>query len=79
MPVALPVLLTGVDANGRPLEQRVMTVNVSRHGALLEGIHGVVSPGDKIFLARGHQTEEFRVVTVNEDEAPARGNRRSRR
>jgi hypothetical protein len=73
VPVALPVLLTGVDANGRPLEQRVMTVNVSRHGALLEGIHGVVSPGDKIFLARGHQKEEFRVVTVNEDEAPARG------
>jgi hypothetical protein len=73
VPVAMPVLLTGVDANGRPLEQRIMTVNVSRHGALLEGIHGVVSPGDKIFLARGHQKEEFRVVTVNDAETPDRG------
>src|ERR1700674_3415341 len=40
--LALPVLLTGTDVSGRPLDQRVMTVNISRRGALLEGIHGML-------------------------------------
>jgi hypothetical protein len=70
--IALPVLLTGVDVNGRPLHQRVMTVNISRHGALLEGIHGSVKADDKIFLGREHKKEEFRVVSVMEDDALAR-------
>src|ERR1700732_1732793 len=35
--LALPVLLTGTDVSGRPLDQRVMTVNISRRGALLGG------------------------------------------
>jgi hypothetical protein len=71
--IAMPVLLTGVDVNGRPLHQRVMTVNISRHGALLEGIHGLVKADDKIFLARDRKKEEFRVVSVVEDDTPARG------
>src|ERR1700686_3992402 len=35
--IELPVLLTGIDVSGRPLDQRVMTVNISRRGALLNG------------------------------------------
>lgn len=65
--VALPVLLTGVDVSGRPLDQRVMTVNISRRGALLEGIYGVLRPSDKISLARGGKKEEFRVTWVVDD------------
>jgi hypothetical protein len=69
--IALPVLLTGVDASGRPLDQRVITVNISRRGALLEGIHGVLRTGDAICLTSGNRKEEFRVAWVVDDESPA--------
>ena len=70
--IALPVRLTGLDVRGRPLDQRVMTVNISRRGALLEGIHGMLNAGDKIHLGRGRQKEEFRVARVMEDDARGR-------
>ena len=68
--MVLPVLLSGVDVTGRPLDQRVMTINISRRGALLEGIHGVLGPGDRISLARGHKQEQFRVAWVGGEESP---------
>jgi hypothetical protein len=68
--VALPVLLTGVDAGGRPLSQRVMTVNISRRGALLEGIHGELKLGDKVSLTRGGKKEEFRVAWIRDEDDP---------
>lgn len=68
--IALPVLLTGFDSKGRPLDQRAITVNISRQGALLEGIHGVLTPGAKVCLARGKQKEEFRVTWVADDASP---------
>jgi len=67
--IALPVLLTGVDVKGRPLDQRVMTVNISRRGALLEGIHGLPSAGDEISLARGGKKERFRVMRVIDNDS----------
>jgi PilZ domain len=71
--LALPVLLTGTDVSGRPLDQRVMTVNISRRGALLEGIHGMLRPGNKISLARLHKKEQFRVTWVGAKDTPAAG------
>jgi len=71
--LALPVLLAGIDVSGRPLDQRVMTVNISRRGALLDGIHGLLRPGDKISLARLHKKEEFRVAWVGGENTPAAG------
>jgi len=71
--LALPVLLTGTDVSGRPLDQRVMTVNISRRGALLEGIHGMLGPGNKISLARLHKKEQFRVTWVGREDTPAAG------
>ena len=71
--LALPVLLTGTDVSGRPLDQRVMTVNISRRGALLEGIHGMLGPGDKISLARLQKKEQFRVTWVGGEDTPAAG------
>ncbi len=71
--LALPVLLTGTDVSGRPLDQRVITVNISRRGALLDGIHGILKPGDKISLARLHKKEEFRVAWVGGEDTPAAG------
>jgi len=69
--IALPVLLAGTDVKGRPLDQRVMTVNISRRGALLEGIHGMLSEGNKISLARGRKKEEFLVAWVADDKTAA--------
>ena len=71
--LALPVLLSGADVSGRPLDQRVMTINISRRGALLEGIHGMLGAGDKISLARMHKKEEFRVAWVGGEGTPAAG------
>ena len=71
--LALPVLLSGTDLSGRPLDQRVMTVNISRRGALLEGIHGMLGQGDIISLARLHKREEFRVAWVGKEDTAAEG------
>lgn len=69
----LPVLLTGADESGRPLDQRVTTVNISRRGALLEGLHGRLRPGDRVDLARAHKKEQFRVAWVGEAGTPSDG------
>ncbi len=73
MQLALPVLLTGTDVNGRPLNQRVITVNISRRGALLDGVHGRLEQGGVISLARLRKQEEFRVAWVGEDGTAAEG------
>lgn len=73
MKLALPVLLTGSNVNGRPLDQRVITVNISRRGALLDGVHGRLEQGSVISLARLHKNEEFRVAWVGEDGTAAEG------
>jgi hypothetical protein len=71
--IAVPVLLNGSDVNGRPLDQRVMTVNVSRRGAVLSGIYGLVRVGDEVSLARGHHSAQFRVQWAGEDDSPKAG------
>jgi hypothetical protein len=71
--LSLPLLLTGTDVSGRPLDQRVTALDVSRHGARLEGIHGRLQPGDQVFLARGTQKEQFRVAWVGAEDTPRAG------
>jgi len=50
-----------------------MTINISRRGALLEGIHGMLRPGDIISLLRLQKKEQFRVAWVGADDSPASG------
>jgi hypothetical protein len=71
--LALPVLLSGTDISGRPLDQRVMTINISRRGALMEGVHGMLKLGDEIFLSRLQKREQFRVAWVGGEGTPAEG------
>jgi len=68
--VTLPALLSGTDVNGRPLQQRVVTVNISRRGALIAGVHGKLQPGDKVVLTRANRKEQFRVAWVGDDGSP---------
>ena len=69
----LPVQITGTDANGRPLDQQVMTINISLRGALLKNVHGMLRPGDTISLARLDKKERFRVAWVGEKATPEAG------
>ena len=47
-----------------------MTVNISRRGAFLEGIHGLLKIGDNISLTRAGKKEDFRVAWVRDEDAP---------
>jgi hypothetical protein len=71
--IELPVLFTGIDVSGRPLDQRVTTINISRRGALLNGVHGMLKLGDEIFLGRLQKKEKFRVAWVGEEGTPVQG------
>jgi len=59
--VSMPVRLTATDLTGIPIDQEVITGNISRHGALLKGIRGKLRPGSKISLAHQNKREEFEV------------------
>ena len=63
---ALPLQLTGTDAQGRTLDQKVMTINISYRGALLKGINAVLRPGGTVSLSRLNKKEDFRVAWVGE-------------
>ena len=71
--VALPVQLTGTDASGRPLNQKVMTVDISHHGALLTGIDAILRRGAIVSLARADKKEDFRVAWVGAKGTPEAG------
>jgi len=71
--VALPVSLSGTDVTGRPLDQQVTTLNISRRGALLVGIHGMLEPGAQVALARVHKREFFRVAWAGAQDTPKAG------
>ena len=58
----LQVRIAGIDANGRPLLQMVMTRDVSRQGALLEGIQGTFKPGEIISVSYKDSKARFRVA-----------------
>jgi len=59
--MALPVRLTGTDASGHTFDQEVVTINISRQGASLQGFHGKLQVGDKVSLTRLGKQEPFRV------------------
>jgi methyl-accepting chemotaxis protein len=70
---ALPVTLAAVDVDGRPVEQRVTTVDISHEGALLTGIHAKLLSGSLVSLARANKVEKFSVAWVGEENSPRAG------
>jgi hypothetical protein len=58
----LPVRVWGMDAKARPFTQMVRVRNISRNGALLEGMQCVVKPGEVIHLQFDDEQAPFRVV-----------------
>jgi hypothetical protein len=57
----LQVRIAGIDANGRQLLQVVTTRDISRHGALLQGIQGTLKPGEIISVTYKNNKARFRV------------------
>ncbi len=57
----LQVRIAGIDANGRPLLQVVTTRDISRQGALLQGIQGTFKPGEIISITYKSNKGRFRV------------------
>lgn len=64
---ALAVNLCGTDASGRAFIERVITHNISRDGALLEGVRWPVRTGDIVVVRCADQTGRFRVIWERPD------------
>jgi hypothetical protein len=58
----LPVRVWGMDAKAQPFTQLVMVRNISRNGALVEGMLRMVKPGEVIQIQFGEEQAPFRVV-----------------
>jgi hypothetical protein len=71
--VALSVRLSATDITGQPVEQDVTTVNVSRKGARLAGIHSKLRAGAQISLARMNNVEQFLIVSCGKENTPIAG------
>ena len=66
IPKSLPVWVRGLDRNGQKFVQSALTVDVSRHGARLDGIGCVTGRGETIQVSRRWRRARFRVVWVGE-------------
>ncbi len=63
---ALPVRVLGMDVNGRPILETVQTVNISRHGLVIEGLRSRVNPGEVVSLQYKDRKVRYRVVWEGE-------------
>lgn len=57
-----PVRVWGIDAKNQPFEQTARVVNISKTGALIDGMLRVLNPGEIIHVQFGEEQAEFRVV-----------------
>jgi hypothetical protein len=64
----LHVRIAGIDARGRPILLMVPTINVSRQGALLEGIQAMLKVGDSVAITYKTSKARFRVTWVGDAE-----------
>ncbi|MFZ0802719.1 MAG: PilZ domain-containing protein [Terriglobales bacterium] len=58
----LSVRVWGMDAKAQPFTQLVRVRNISRNGALVEGMQRMVKPGEVIHLQFGDEQAPFKVV-----------------
>ena len=63
----LTVNLCGTDAKGRAFVERVQTANISRDGALLEGVRNCLAPGEIVAVRCEGSTGRFRVIWQQEE------------
>ena len=51
-----------MDAKAQPFEQTARVVNISRSGALIDGMLRMLKPGETIHVQLDNEQAEFRVV-----------------
>jgi hypothetical protein len=73
MPARLQVRMAGTDASGRALLQMVATLNISRQGALLEGVQGTFKPGEIISVSYKNNKARFRVIWAGDSSTDKAG------
>jgi len=64
----LHVRIAGIDTSGRPILLMVPTRNVSRQGALLEGVQGMLKVGEIVAITYKTSKARFRVTWVGDAE-----------
>lgn len=67
------VNVLGVDRDGHPFVQSTYAVDISRHGACLEGIGYWTCPGETIKVKRHLRSAQFRVVWTGQNGSPQAG------
>jgi hypothetical protein len=65
---AMRVWVRGRDRRGQKFSQSAMAVDISKHGARLDGIGFLTWPGETIEVKRGWRAARFRVIWVGDRE-----------
>ena len=65
--VALPVSVSGFDKNGNPFVKSAKTVDISRRGIRLIGIHCVRGPGEIVRVQYKDQRGRYRVIWMEQE------------
>jgi len=73
VPVSVPVSVRGVDQQGQSFTQSAQAIDVSRHGARLDGIGYVTRPGETIEVKRRWHSARFRVLWTGDPGTPQAG------
>jgi hypothetical protein len=73
VPVSVPIRVCGVDQQGHRFTQSAQAIDVSQHGARLDGIGYVTRPGETIEVKRRWQSARFRVLWVGDPGTPEEG------
>jgi hypothetical protein len=71
--VQLPVRIFGTDQDGRPFSENVVTIDVSREGARLQGVQTQIKVGETIGLTHGANKGRFRVKWTGQAGSPSHG------
>lgn len=66
VPKKIRVSVQGMDRDGHPFSQITYAVDISRHGACIQGIGYLTGPGETIKVKRHLRSAHFRVVWIGE-------------
>ncbi|HXZ78985.1 MAG TPA: PilZ domain-containing protein [Terriglobales bacterium] len=73
VPVSIPVWVFGVEASGLPFAQAAQTVEISKSGAMLEGMRYAPRSGGIVTVQCGQKKGRFKVIWVGEKNTPKAG------
>ena len=69
----LPVRIWGVDAKSRPFIQEATARNISRQGAVIQGLRAALTPGEVLEVQHDDVRAQFLVVWVGRPNTPREG------